>query len=177
VERLNELRDRIRPLLPDNAYLPPGTDFGPFKGAGRGQVPDFAFSYPWSALLRSEALDKLQSFGVRGLVAAEAQVRFRGKNPPRLLELQFERFALLSASCLPRWDGIRCPKCDFPINWPGIKTPGQLRLIVERTSIPSDVDLFRCRNYSTIMLVTERFIEAAHEFKFTGATFTKVDLE
>ncbi|WP_164017478.1 double-CXXCG motif protein [Pyxidicoccus trucidator] len=161
------LRELVRPLAPPNATLPPGTRFGPLVGTAFGKLP--AFSWIIEVLLvRRETLERLQAEGVRGLLGCRTELRFRQKNPPELLELQIEPLGRLHPDCIPS---------DVP---PPCTTCGRLDLtrpdepILDAASLPTDLDLFRVGNFATMVIGTERFIEAVRRLELDGLTIREL---
>lgn len=165
LEELEELRRPIRQLVGDEIYLPPGTDFGSLVGSAKGNFGDFAWVNSWTLLIRREVLQALKSSGVSMPIGVPAQLRFAKRNQPEFLELQIEPYAML---VFPPSTPQPCPACDRL----GISLPEQI--IVEEPSIPTDVDLFRARNFTTIILATERFMEATQSLKLTDISFQEV---
>lgn len=90
------LREQVRPLVPPGALLTPGTKFGPFVGAARGEFGPLCLHNPWTLLIRPEPLEHL---------AAAA-------------------------------------------------------------SLPSDLDLFRMKDMTTMIIATERFVDAVRSLGY-----------
>jgi len=169
-EELEELRRPIIPLLPPEAILPPGTDFGPLVGKAWGKFGDFAWLNPWTILMQRGTYEALVSAGVRmpmpGLVP---ELKFRSKSFPDLVEPQVEPLVnLVPASFLPPESPV-CPAC-------GLDSRELDRMIVDRASVPSHVDLFRARDHPTYILATERFVEAVQEANMTDILFKEVEV-
>jgi uncharacterized double-CXXCG motif protein len=164
LEELEELRRPIRQLAGDEIYLPPGTGFGPLIGPAKGNFGDFAWVGSWTLLIRKTALQGLKSAGVSMPVGIPTQLRFAKGNQPEFLELQIEPYAML---VFPPSTPQPCPACERL----GIRLPEQI--IVEKSSIP-DVDLFRARNFTTIILAKERFMKATKDLKLTDISFQEV---
>jgi uncharacterized double-CXXCG motif protein len=165
---LARLRELVRPLAPLNAKLPPGTRFGPLEGRASGKFGPFTSAGDILWVVRRDALERMQAEGVRGLQGFPTALRFREKNPPELMELQIEPYGKLHPNCLPP---------DMP---PPCETCGRLaaRLpevpILDVTSLPTDLDLFRVGDFSTVVVGTERFMEAVHRLGLNGITFQEL---
>ena len=161
------LRELVRPLAPSNAVLPPGTRFGPLVGTAFGKLPAFAWIIK-VLLVHRDVLERLQSEAMRGLQACPTALRFRQKNPPELLELQVEPYGRLHPDCIPP---------DVP---PPCVTCGRFRLtrpdepILDAASLPTDRDLFRVGNFATMVIGTERFMEAVRRLELDGLTFREL---
>lgn len=110
--------------------------------------------YPWDLLMRREALEQLQAAGVRGLKGCRTELRFRRKNPPELLEPELLPQGQLHPDCLPADRPAPCEKCGRK----GWKRPEEP--ILDAASLPQDLDLFRVGDFTTMIVGTERFVEA-----------------
>lgn len=160
----SRLRERVRPLAPPNAWLPPGTAFGPLSGTAFGKLPTFV----WIAellLVHRDAWARLQAEGVRGLLACQAALRFRQKNPPELLELQLEPRGRLHPDCMPPDVPPPCLTCERQ----AFTRPDEP--ILDAASLPPELDLFRVGNFATMVIGTERFVEAVRRMELDGITF------
>lgn len=166
-EELEALRRPLLPLLPGGYVPPPGTQFGPLVGKARGAFEDFVWVNPWTLLLGREALTKLREAGVRLPAAVAPRLKFRGGAPAELLELQVEPAGELAEESFAE-AGRPCPACGRDGRRPE-------RFIVDARSLPSGVDIFRVRNFPTLILVTGAFAEAAGRSGLTGAVFVEVE--
>jgi uncharacterized double-CXXCG motif protein len=115
-------------------------------------------------------MERLQAEGVRGLHGCRTELRFRQKNPPQLLELQLEPHGRLHPDCLPP---------DLP---PPCATCGRLGLtrpdapILDAASLPMHLDLFRVGNFATMIIGTERFMDAVRRLELDGITFRELPI-
>jgi uncharacterized double-CXXCG motif protein len=147
------LCEQVRPLVPAGVHLWPGTKFGPMTGSAHGEFGPLVLAHPWTLLMRREPLERLQSEGLRGLKGCRTELRFRKKNPPELLELELLPRGRLHPDCLPQAPAP-CPKCERM----GIKRPKEP--ILNAATLPQELDLFRAADFLTMILCTERFVEA-----------------
>jgi uncharacterized double-CXXCG motif protein len=167
-EEFTRLRERVRPFAPAWARLEPGADFGPPTGSATGTFGPLFMQNPWSLYLRREALERLVDAGVRGLSGCPMDVRFRGKNPPELLALQLELHGRFHPDCLPPDRAPPCPKC------------GNTRLampespILDAASLPEHADLFRLSDWPTLIVASERMVEAVRKLALDGARFREL---
>ena len=168
-EEIARLAELVRPFVPSWVLLNPGAQFGPLAGKGAGRFGQLFLQNPWTLLLRREALERLQAANVRGLQACSVDVRFRGKNPPELLELQLELHGRIHPACLPPNRKPPCPTCG---NDP-YKLPNPI--VLDAASLPEDVDVFRMRDAWTVILVTERFVDAVKRLELDGVTFRELE--
>ncbi|NTX01500.1 double-CXXCG motif protein [Myxococcus sp. CA040A] len=159
------LRELVRPLMPANAALPPGTQFGPLVGPASGRFGPFTSLGDVLWVIRRDSLERLQAEGVRGLLGCRTELRFRQKDPPELLELQIEPHGRLHRDCLPPDLPPPCETCG----WVYFRLPDEP--ILDSASLPPELDLFRVGDYSTVIVGTERFMEAVHRLGLEGMTF------
>jgi uncharacterized double-CXXCG motif protein len=154
------LREQVRPLVPPGVPLWPGTKFGPLVGTAKGEFGPLLLQNPWELLMRREALEQLQAAGVRGLKGCHTALRFKQKSPPELLELEL----------LPR--GRFHPDHE-PADWPqpcvkcgrrGGQRPDEP--ILEAASLPEELDLFRVGDFMTMLVGSERFVDAVRRLGF-----------
>ncbi|RKG66702.1 hypothetical protein D7V80_18750 [Corallococcus sp. CA054B] len=162
------LRELVRPLTPPNARLPPATHFGPLVGRASGQFEGFAGLESSLIVLRRDTLEALQSAGVRGLQGCRTELHFRQKEPPDVLELQLEPRGLLHPDCFPPDLAPPCATCGRL----GLRLPDDP--ILDGASLPTDTDLFRVGNYSTVLIGTDRFKDAVEQGGWTGISFREL---
>ncbi|MCP3145123.1 SitI6 family double-CXXCG motif immunity protein [Pyxidicoccus xibeiensis] len=162
------LRELVRPLAPPNAALPPGTSFGPLVGTASGKFAPFTWLGDIMLLVRREELERLQAEGVRGLLGCRTELAFRQKNPPELLELQLEPHGRLHPDCLPTDLLPPCATCGRV----AFRLPEQP--ILEAASLPTDLDVFRVGSYATVIVGTQRFMEAVRHLALEGTTFREL---
>lgn len=167
-EQFARLRERVRPFTPPGAVLEPGTRLGPLTGSGSGSfgqlhMPD------WTLFARREALEQLRGEGLRGLQGCPLAVRFRAKNAPELYELQLEVHGNLHPDCLPAGRKPPCPQCGSEEH---LSLPENHWLAA--TSLPTHLDLFRLRDFPTLIIATERLMEAVHRLKLDGVAFQEL---
>ncbi|WP_164020786.1 double-CXXCG motif protein [Pyxidicoccus trucidator] len=162
------LRELVRPLAPSGAILPPGTGFGPLVGPAFGRFP--AFSWLVGVLMaRRDALERLQAEDLRGLEPCRTALRFRQKNnPPELLDLQLHPLGKLHPDCIPPDAPPPCATCGRH----GFGRPDEP--ILDAASLPTDLDLFRVGNFATMLIGTERFMEAVRRLELDGVTFREL---
>ncbi|RKH29299.1 SitI6 family double-CXXCG motif immunity protein [Corallococcus sicarius] len=162
------LRELVRPLVPKNSELPPGTSFGPLVGRASGQFAPFSGLDCCWIVVRRDAFDSLQAAGVRGLLGCKTELKFRQKTPPDILELQIEPRGLLHRDCLPPDLAPPCTTCGRQ----GFKLPDDP--ILDEASLPTDTDLFRVANYTTVIIGTDRFKDAVEQGGWAGISFREL---
>jgi uncharacterized double-CXXCG motif protein len=165
IEEYERLRELVRPLLPPGAMMDPGSSFGPLVGNAQGRFGQFVSNYSCLLLVRREALEKLQGEGLRGLKGCRLEVRFRQRNSPELLELEILPVGRLHRDCLPPTREPPCPRCGWEdITLP--KTP-----VLDAATLPKNLDLFRLEDFPTVIVCTERFVEASQRLSLDGVVF------
>jgi uncharacterized double-CXXCG motif protein len=162
------LRELVRLLAPPNAELPPGTSFGPLVGTASGKFGPFAWLGDIRLLASREALERLRGEGVRGLLGCRTELLFRQKDPPELLELQIEPHGRLHPDCIPPDHPPPCSTCGRL----GLRLPEQP--ILDAASLPTELDLFRVGNFATMIIGTERFMDAVRRLELDGIAFREL---
>lgn|SRR5215217_1107731 len=162
------LRELVRPLAPLRATLPPGTNFGPLVGRAFGEFGPFTWLGDAMLLMRRDTLEQLQDAGVRGLLGGRTELRFRKKNPPELLEPQLEPLGQLHPDCIPSDTPPPCTTCGRH----GFSRPDEP--ILDAASLPQELDLFRVGNFATMLIGTERFMDAVQRLGLVGMTFREL---
>ncbi len=154
------LREQVRPLVPPGVQLEPGTQFGPLDGAARGEFGPLCLHHSWTLLLRPEPLARLTAEGLQGLKGCRTQLRFRKKNPPELLEMELLPCGQLHPDCFPADLPPICPKCERF----GLSRPDEP--LLDAATLPGHLDLFRLANFTTMIIATERFVEAVRRLGY-----------
>jgi uncharacterized double-CXXCG motif protein len=153
-EEFARVRELVRPLVSPGAQLLPGTCLGPLVGTATGNFSSLFFSWVDMPLAHREALEQLQAEGVRGLRGFPTELRFRTKkHPPELLELEILPQGRLHPDCTPPRPPP-CPTCGRD----SFTRPEEP--ILEAASLPTHTDLFRVGDFDSMIIGTERFVEA-----------------
>lgn len=162
------LRERLRPLVPEGALLEPGTALGPLVGRGRGSFPHMLFPVPWTLLMRREALEQLQDAGLRRLVGCRTELHMQDRAPTELVELELELRGRLHPDCLPPHRPAPCETCNMAtIGFP--QDP-----ILDADWLPTDRDLFRLGDFSTVIIGTERFADTVRRLGLEEVEFQEL---
>jgi uncharacterized double-CXXCG motif protein len=169
-DEYERLRDQVRPFVGPDDLLGPTSTFGPLVGKARGPFSAFVHKYGDILLVRADALEVLQREGLRGLRGCRTEILFRPKGVTELLDLHIEPRGLLHADCIPRSTPPPCPKCGRR----GFALPKEP--ILDAASLPRDLDLFRLRNFATVLVVTQRFKDVVERFELDGLTFRELPL-
>lgn len=169
-EEFSRLRELVRPLAPSWALLEPGTQLGPCTGKGSGRFGALFMQDSAALFLRREVLEVFRGEGLRGLQACPVDVRFRGANPPELLELQLELHGRIHSAGLAPVRSAPCATCGRRSgNWPQ-------HVILDAASLPQDVDVFRHSEGWATLIVTERFVDTVKRLGLDGVTFRELEV-
>lgn len=168
-EEFIRLRELVRPLAPAYAVLTSGARFGPLQGSGLGYFGQLVMQNPWSLCMRREALERLQSAGVRGLNGCPTQVRFRTRHAPDLRDIQLEIHGRFHSDCLPP-PNPPCPTCGVVM---GSSVPDPYCL--DAASLPRHVDIFRLADASTRIIANERLVDAVRRLELDGVVFKELE--
>jgi uncharacterized double-CXXCG motif protein len=164
------LREQVRPLVPPGVHLWPGTQLGPMDGSAQGEFGPLVLVHAWELLMKREPLERLRAEGLRGLKGVPTQWRFRKKNPPELLEMELLPRGTLHPACLPELPPP-CPRCERT----GLTLPEEP--ILDAATLPQDLDLFRLADGLTMIIGTERFVEAIRSLGYEqDLTFRELPL-
>lgn len=159
----------IEALLPAGLPVPPGTGLGPLTGHAEGVFGDLVWPYPWTLLLKKGAFDRLQSRGAAVLQGAPAQLEVPGASAG-LIEIQIEPHGHMVST-----DGSDSPAPCARCGRVDVVRPQEL--VVARGSVPASIDIFRLRDLTTAVLVSERLLEVLRELRLTGWKSSMVALE
>jgi uncharacterized double-CXXCG motif protein len=167
IEEYERMCELVRPLLPPGAVLAPGVSFGPLVGRAQGRFGPLVSLHPWLLLAQREALEKLQAEGLRGLKGCPTQLRFRQRNAPELLELEVLPVGRAHPDCLPPNRKPPCPRCGRQ----GLTRPDDEDMLLDASTLPGHLDLFRLEDFSTAIICTERFFDACQRLGLDGVIF------
>jgi uncharacterized double-CXXCG motif protein len=161
------LRERLRHLVSPAQQLLPGVGFGPLMGTATGTFSALFFHSLWAKLMEREALSQLQAEGVQGLRGFPTELRFRQKKHPELLELEILPQGRLHLDCKPQ-QPPPCGKCGLE----SFRFPDDP--ILDAASLPTHTDLFRLSDFETILIGTERLVEAVRRLNLDEVDIREV---
>ncbi|HEX5753004.1 MAG TPA: double-CXXCG motif protein [Archangium sp.] len=165
IEEYERLRDLVLPLLPPGSLVEPGTELGPLVGKVQGRFGSLVARFPWLLLARRDALEKLQAEGLRGLKGCRTELRSRQRNAPELLELELLPVGRMHSNCLPPDRKPPCPRCGRD----ALTRPSNM--LLDASTLPGHLDLFRLEDFPTTMVCTERFVDACRRLELDGVVF------
>ncbi|WNG31087.1 hypothetical protein F0U62_49040 [Cystobacter fuscus] len=159
----------VRPFLPAGARLRPGTRLGPLVGTAEGTFGSFFLHSPGLNLIRREALERLRAEGVRGLHGVRTELVFQQPAPPELVELELFPRGRLHPGCTPERPPA-CAKCGRD----SFAFPDEP--VLEGGSLPTDVDLFLLSDFETILIATDRFVDAVRRLNLDDVDIREVSV-
>ena len=169
LHEFTKLCEPVACLIGRTALLLPGTQFGPLLGKAKGRfAADFAWVNLWTLLATAESLAWLRE-RVPNLCSVTPELRFAGPDQPTLLELQLEPHGELILSPVRR-GADPCSICG----WDPRPLPDEV--VIVSSSIPPNLHLFRARNFTTLMLATDRFVKAVQDLGLVGLRFEEVTI-
>lgn len=170
LEEFVRLREVVRPLAPPGAELASGTELGPLTGTGSGHFGQLFMQNPWSLYVQRETLERLKEVGIRGLHGCPLNVRFRVKHPPALMDLQLGLHGRFHPDCLPQNREPPCPKCGRDKGYSLPEPP-----ILAAASLPISMDIFRLADWSSMIITTERMVDAVTRLELDGVVFRELE--
>lgn len=165
--KFESLREPVARLMGPDALLLPGTHFGQLVGKAKGRfTADFAWVNLWTLLATAESFSYLKD-RFPNLKGVTPELTFTGPDRPTLLELELEPQGEVVLPPQSNGAGV-CETCG--------RDPSSLpdRIVIAKSSIPQDLHLFRARNFTTVLLATERFVKAVQDLGFVGLNFEEV---
>lgn len=168
-EEFNRRRELVRPLVPPGSELLPGSAFGPTTGTGSGYFGQLFMQSVWTLYMRREALEKLHAARIQGLQDCPLNVVYRLRDPPELVDLQFELHGRFHPDCVPKVDPP-CPVCGED---KGFSLPQPF--ILDAASMPKNLDVFRLAQWTSIIVASERMVEAVTRLGLDGVVFQPLE--
>lgn len=170
VSEFAETVDTVRRLLPLELPLAPYTLLGVFKGKhSYGTLEDFYFYYGQQFLSR-KAFDLLESHN--GFTNGTTPIVLKGKKGVMLdyMELHILPRATLAVPKVQKQGQKYCSVCGFDQR--SLPEP----LVLHRSSIPTNEDLFSLKDDYGVRIGSERFVKAVKSLGLTGLEFQPVEI-
>jgi len=170
VEPLNVykmLQQKIRDAFPKLPLLEPGAEFGPLVGKAIGCLDGFVWRACWTVTLEANALEKLNNYGLVLPNSVKAELKFK-KDVQEVFELELPLLGRLTNGV---YDSIQIKHCNA-CGRDSASKPQEV--LIDCSSVPDSINIFRVSNFRTIILVTERFVEAVTSLNIKGAIFKEV---
>ncbi len=174
--KFEELRDRLRDVVPPELPLPAGTDFGPLKGVVGGPYHDFNWIWNWECLVRRTALEQLQKELGNTIHTVPARVTSRRKEKPDFCELVALPLARLSEASRAQLRPDYCSSCgqQFASGDYSAYVETSQSVSIKASSLPVDTHIVRIRELSRGVLCTERFRQACAKFGLGNIDFEPI---
>lgn len=180
-ERLDELRRQVQGLglLPPEAPLGPGADFGPFVGTIKGRRnttgSDFVWEVKGTLFLRRGAVRQLEEQGVRLPRCGVPRLTPRPATQLSIDLVEPEAVGLIDVVNGSPGDpqALACPRCGRVPSSPSVFSAPTFHVSAD-VEIPEHVDLFRPRNRPAALVVTERFAAAVEALALTGGVLKPI---
>jgi uncharacterized double-CXXCG motif protein len=166
---VHRMREALRPFVGTDASLPPGTEFGPLVGHGKGTFGDFGWpQWPGVLLVRPDAAARLEQEGIRGLRTVPAHVTYMGGEDPMFREIAFTYEGTIAEDALSPAGTPPCAACGHR-NLPSAK-----RTQLDPLSVSGAVDIFRGVDLPSCIYATEAFVDAARALDLSDIAFEEV---
>jgi uncharacterized double-CXXCG motif protein len=168
VAEFRAMANHVASLTNSDLYLPPGTTLGPLEGTIHDNSTDVEWLTPWTILLSGSAISKLASESII-LQTAAAGLRRKDKTlwPESIHELE-----LRPAGGLLR-EEAEVPVCEVcgyrKLTWPD-------HIVVNASTVPVGVQIFRVHDLPTLILASEQFVNAARALRLPNLVFLPVDV-
>jgi uncharacterized double-CXXCG motif protein len=170
VDEYKQLRDLVAPLIAENLPLPPGTGFGPLVGREKGVCGDFSWANSWTLLIKQSSYLNLQSLSLKLPKVSIPNLKTKKIWDCELYELEIEARVSLIDSSYYETDSKICLKC-------GRDERKVEKIIVNKNSIPPELDMFRIADFPTHILVTERFKYIVTQLGFSNILFMEIEMD
>jgi uncharacterized double-CXXCG motif protein len=163
-----KLKQKIADAFPQLTMLNPGAEFGPSVGKTVGKkFEGFVWRAWWTICLESSALEKLKDSGLSLPKTVKAELKFK-KEEQEIFEFDLPLKGKLTNGV---YDSIQLKYCDA-CGRDSASKPEEI--LIEYSSLLTDIDIFRVSNFTTIILVTEKFVETVSKLDIKGAIFNEI---
>lgn len=171
LSEFRKLRAKVADALPKMAHLGPGSEFGASRGVAIGNGFDgFIWRAWWTICLESSALMKLEKSGLLLPVSVKAELKFK-RNEHEVFEFDLPLEGRLAN---PVYDGIQLDYCSACGRDSGTLPDVPL---FDIGTVSGKFDIFRVSNFTTIILVTDKFVETVRALGIDGACFEEARIE
>lgn len=169
LEQINILKQIIMRAYPSLPKVEPGTLFGQSTGKGNGHFNGFVWESHWTLFITTNALSRLHDSELSLPKVVKAKINFK-KQSEDLHEFEILPKGVLLNGIYPPEYPKYCPACGRN----SITMPENI--IVERNSLPINVDLFRLENFPTIIMTTEKLRDTVEKLEISGIIFHEVEI-
>lgn len=154
----------IKAAVGKGRLIPPGCEFGYFRGKLIRKLGDFCWPNLWRAFMRVEAFEKLRGTGCcAGLVGVPAEVTDRKRKKIEIVELQVEPIAEFSPASYHTKPVTICNTC-------GWATRDHDRTVIDLKGVPLERGLFQAKRPGAIYC-TEPVRETIERLELSNVMF------
>ena len=166
---VHRMREALRAFVPSGAALPPGTEFGPLEGHGKGAFGDFGWpAWPGVMLVRPEAAERLEAAGISGLRTVPTRITYWGSEDPLYREVALGYQGRVFEEALPPGGAPPCAACGHR------DLPSGRRAPIDPESLAGDADIFRSIDVPSCIYATSAFVETVQALRLTDISFNEV---
>jgi uncharacterized double-CXXCG motif protein len=166
---VHRMREAVRPFVAAGAALPPGAEFGPLVGHGKGAFGDFGWpAWPGVMLVRPDVGLRLDAAGITGLRTAPTRITYWGSEDPLYREAVFGYEGRVFDESLPPGGAPACAVCGHR------DLPSGRRAAIDPHTVSGTLDIFRSIDVPSCIYATSAFVEAAQALRLTDISFAEV---
>jgi uncharacterized double-CXXCG motif protein len=167
LEKMKEILEKAFPRL---RKIGPGTLLGQMVGRSSGELDGFVWHNPWTLLVTGDALRQLSKYELSLPSTATPDLKFMASST-EIFEWEILPFGTLLNGVYNPGETKICPACRRD----SATIPA--RLVVEKGSLTGIPDIFRLSNFATVIIVTERFLNAVKTSNIPGSRFSEVAVQ
>lgn len=175
-DNLRRLMDSVAEYCPKRMFLGGLVGFGPFHVQQEyGKRGDFNQFDPFSLGATASAIERMEAHRVKlppsqELITKPEHIQSRGFR-------EFEIHRNVKAAASLALDSLeRCPACGKYLAEERLAVPLE-DVAIAKKSIPKGENLFRWVEYDSVLLASDRFVDAFHDLGMRGLQFREVGTE
>ncbi len=169
LNEFHQMQEHVQAIFRKPHYLPPGTQLGYLEGKIRGRPQDFIWLNLWTLLAMKETWEMLSSSSLSLPKTTGSHLQSLDQLSLEILEPEL---VLSGDIFLPKIskEKDQCSICNYKF----LKLPNKIVLV--KQTLTSENDIFRCSNFPTLIIATEKFKAICEELKIQNITFQKIDI-
>ena len=165
-----ELERAIFNSFPQLNVLLPGAQFGASVGKAYGELDGFVWGAWWTTLMEEDALEKLRECDLLLPPTVEAELHFTNpRQSKRIFEFDLPLTARLANGIYDPDEVRLCSVCRRD----SASMPA--RPVIQTDPSGTNPDIFRVANFTTLIVVSEKFVDAVSRLGIDGAAFGELD--
>ncbi|HEY3856549.1 MAG TPA: double-CXXCG motif protein [Verrucomicrobiae bacterium] len=173
LEKFREIRDKVERAMGTDIGLPPLSQLGQFSGKLLwGECEDIEWAGVDLPLISKKALKALSNRGIQ-LTTGVIDLVKRKKKITTHVAIQCDIVPMLAPATIKGLGYKHCKECG---NYYAPSTAPRMRdypCQFVRACWPEGEDLVRLGEWPTVILASERFVEAVNDLKLTGYSFVE----